>query len=423
MGDALHQRIRDLEAQQAALQQELAELYQQAGYDRRPPLDGVRIVDLSWAVFGPLSTQILADMGAEVIKVERVDGGDVGRQTHSAYFTNRNKQSLAVNLRAPEGREVVLKLAETAHIFVHSFRPGVVERLGVDYAAVSQRNPCIVYCSLSGYGQEGPYRTHMAADLIIQGMSGMISLMGYADGPPTSVGFLACDITGALHNAVAMLLGLWVQQQRGIGQHIELSLLDSAMAVQSFPMTWYLNHPDEPPRPAGRGHWRQIPLYGVFDTKDRPLTMMAGIVERRWPYLTAIPGMESLADDPRFATHASRQVHAEALNAACQAILLTRTRDEWLDLLRQAGVLCGPVYTYDEVFADPQVQHNAMVRELQDLDGSPLKMLRSPIRFSKTPGQIRTPMPALGQHTETILQRLGYAATVIQRLRQQGVVA
>ena len=422
MDEALQQRIRELEARQVAIQTELAMLYQQTGQDRLPPLDGVRIVDLSWAVFGPLSTQILADMGAEVIKVERVDGGDVGRQTHSAYFTNRNKQSLATNLRTPEGREMVLKLAETAHIFVHSFRPGVVERLGVDYAAVSQRKPQIVYCSMSGFGQDGPFRTRMAADLIIQGMSGMINLMGHADGPPTSVGFLACDITGALYNAVAMLLGLRVQQQRGIGQHIELALLDSAMAVQSFPITWYLNHPDEPPQPAGRGHWRQIPLYGVFDTKDRPLTMMAGIVEKRWPYLTAIPGMEPLAGDARFATHVSRQEHAEALNAACQAILLRRTRDEWLDLLREAGVLCGPVYTYDELFADPQFQHNNMVCDLHDLDGSPLKMLRPPIRLGKTPGQVRTPMPSLGQHTETILQGLGYAADVIERLRQQGIV-
>jgi formyl-CoA transferase len=374
-------------------------------------------------VFGPLSTQILSDMGAEVIKVERVDGGDIGRQTHSAYFTNRNKQSLAVDLRAPEGREVVLKLAETAHIFVQSFRPGVVERLGVDYATVSHRNPQIVYCSLSGFGQNGPHRTRSAADLIIQGMSGMLSLMGHADGPPTSVGFLACDITGALYNTIAMLLGFVVQQQRGIGQHIELALLDCAVAVQSFPITWYLNHPDEPPQPAGSGHWRQIPLYRVFATKDHPLTLLAGLREMRWPRLTAIPGLEALADDPRFATHESRLAHAAELDAALQSLLRERTRDEWLALLTEADILSGPVYTYDELFADPQFQHNGMVDELLDQEGNAMKILRSPIRLSRTPGQVRSPMPSLGQHTEVILQELGYSTDVIQRLRQQGIVA
>jgi crotonobetainyl-CoA:carnitine CoA-transferase CaiB-like acyl-CoA transferase len=423
MEQSLQQRIRALEAQQAALQKELAALYQQAGRDGRPPLADVRIVDLSWAVFGPLSTQILADMGAEVIKVERVDGGDIGRQTHSAYFTNRNKQSLAVDLRALEGREVVLKLAETAHIFVQSFRPGVAERLGVDYATVSRRNPRIVYCSLSGYGQDGPYRTRGSADLIMQGMSGMLSLMGHEDGPPTSVGFLVCDITGALYNAIAMLLGFWVQQQRGLGQHIELALLDCAVAVQSFPITWYLNHPDEPPQRAGSGHWRRLPLYGVFATKDRPLTLMAGLRDMRWPRLTAVPGLEALAHDPRFATHENRLAHAAELDAALQALLRTRTRDEWLALLTEADILCGPVYTYDELFADPQFQYNGMVGELRDQEGFPMKLLHPPIRLSRTPGQVHSPMPSLGQHTETILLGLGYSAGVIQRLRQQGVVA
>ena len=189
MEASLEQRIRELEAQQTALQRELADLYRQAGQATRPPLAGVRILDLSWAVFGPLSTQMLSDMGAEVIKVERVDGGDLGRQTYSAYFTNRNKQSLAVDLRQPEGREIVLKLAETAHVLVQSFRPGVMESLGLDYAAVSQRNPQLVYCSLSGSGQDGPHRRRRAADLIIPGMSGVMSLIGHEGSPPTSAGF------------------------------------------------------------------------------------------------------------------------------------------------------------------------------------------------------------------------------------------
>ncbi len=422
MEAALQQRIREIEAQQAALQQELAELYQQAGQEQPPPLTGVRILDLSWAVFGPLSTQILGDMGAEVIKIERVDGGDLGRQTYSAYFTNRNKQSLAVDMRTLEGREIVLQLAETAHIFLQSFRPGVMERLGLDYAAVSQRNPRIVYCSLSGFGQDGPYRRRRAADLIIQGMSGMMSVIGHADTPPTSAGFLVCDVTGALHNVIGMLLGYGVQQQRGIGQHIELSLFDSAITLQSFPYTWYLNNPDQPPQRAGGGHWRHLPMYGVFETKDHPLVLMAAMRGEQWPGMTAVPGMEPLGENPKFATLAGRMEHAKELDEIFQALLRQQTWDEWIARFTAAEVLCGPVYTYDEVLADPQFHHNGMVGELRDQDGEVMKILHSPIRLSKTPAQVRTPMPDLGQHTQEILQSLGYSADAMQRLREQGII-
>ena len=423
MDQAVWEQIRELEAQRKTLQDKLAGLYQEVGQANRPPLAGVRIVDLSWAVFGPLSTQMLADMGAEVIKVERVDGGDVGRVTHSAYFTNRNKQSLALNLREPKGREVMLKLAETADILVHSFRPGVVERLGIDYATISQRNPRIVYCSLSGFGPDGPYESRPATDLIIQGMSGMINLMGHADGPPTSVGFLACDIAGAFHNTIAMLLGFVVQQQRGVGQHIELSLLDSAIALQSFPITWYLNHPDEPPERAGKGHWRQIPLYGVYDTKDRPITLMAGMRATNWPLLITIPGLESLASDPRFATRDSRMEHGAELDAALENLLREDTQEEWVKRFLAVDLVCGPVYSYDDLFADPQFQHNDMVGELGDGEGEAMKILKPPIRLHKTPGQIRSPMPSLGQHTHAILTGLGYPDDVIEAFREEGIVA
>ncbi len=205
-------------------------------------------------MFGPLSTQILADMGADVIKVERIAGGDLGRQSGSFYSANRNKQSITVNLQAPEGRDLVLKLCETANIFVQNFRPGAIDRLGLDYESVRRHNPQIVYCSLSGFGEQGPYRTRGGQDLIVQGMSGMMSLSGWPDGPPTSTGFYTSDITGALYNAVAMLLGLQVQQQRGIGQKIELALLDCSLAAQGFPLTWDLNQLGDPPRKGGSGH-------------------------------------------------------------------------------------------------------------------------------------------------------------------------
>jgi formyl-CoA transferase/CoA:oxalate CoA-transferase len=426
----LDQRIREKEAQLAAIQRELQQLYRAAGRTQTapptvlsgeaPPLAGVTVVDLSWAVFGPLSTQILADMGAEVIKIERLRG-DLSRQSQSFHAVNRNKQSIALDLQSPKGREVVLKLTETADIFVQNFRPGVIERLGLDYEQVRQRNPRIIYCSLSGYGESGPYRTRGGQDHLIQGMAGIMSLIGTQENEPLAAGFYLCDVTGAHYNAIAMLLGLYVRQQRGIGQKIELALLDTAVATQAFPVTWALNHPEAPPRKAGAGHWTRRPLYGVFPTQDLPVTLVAFGADY-WSRLTAVPGFESLAADPRFATLESRMQHGDELNAAVAAVLRTRTREEWLDIFGRAKILCGPVYTYADLFADPQFQHNAMVHELPDHEGKPMKLIGIPIRMTRTPGRIHSTPPALGQHTEAILQRLGYSADAIQRLREKQVV-
>lgn len=424
----IQQQITEVEAEIAALQTRLQHLRSQANpaepaiADTAPPLAGIRIVDLSWAVFGPLSTQILADMGAEVIKVERIEGGDLGRQSGSFYAANRNKQSITVNLQAPAGRDLVLKLCETANIFVQNFRPGAIERLGLHYDAVRQHNPQIVYCSLSGFGEQGPYRTRGGQDLIVQGMSGMMSLSGWPDGPPTSTGFYTSDITGALYNAVAMLLGLQVQQQRGIGQKIELALLDCSLAVQGFPLTWYLNQLGDPPQKGGSGHWTQAPMYGAFDTLDHPITVVAGLVDEWWGRLTAIPDLQSLSEDARFATMAGRRQHREALNAELAARLRTKIRAEWIDAFAAQRILCGPVYTYDELLTDPQVQHNHMIRDLPSANGTSVKAVDSPVRLTQTPAHLHSAPPPLGHHTDGILRELGNDATAIAALRERGVI-
>ncbi len=426
--NAVQQQIAEIEAEITALQTKLQHLRRRAnGADAStpedaPPLAGVRIVDLSWAVFGPLSTQVLADMGAEVIKVERIEGGDLGRQSGSFYSANRNKHSITVNLQAPEGRDLVLKLCETANIFVQNFRPGAIDRLGLDYDSVRQRNPQIVYCSLSGFGEQGPYRTRGGQDLIVQGMSGMMSLSGWPDGPPTSTGFYTSDITGALYNAVAMLLGLHVQQQREIGQKIELALLDCSLAVQGFPLTWYLNQLGDPPQKGGSGHWTQAPMYGAFDTRDHPITVVAGLVDEWWGRLTAIPALQSLSDDPRFATMAGRREHREALNAELAARLRTQTRAEWIDAFAAQRILCGPVYTYDDLLMDPQVQQNEMIRDIPRADGTMMKTVDSPIRLTRTPAHLHSAPPPLGHHADTVLGELGYDATAIAGLRERGVI-
>jgi formyl-CoA transferase len=418
--DPLTQRIREKETEMAALQQELYQLYQDAGQEQAPPLAGLKIVDLSWAVFGPLSTQILSDMGAEVVKVERLTG-DLARGSQSFIATNRNKCSIAVNLQTPEGREIVLQLAETADILVQNFRPGVIERLGLDYEQVRQRNPQIIYCCLSGYGDSGPYRTRGGQDHIIQGMSGMMGIIGTEDGEPTSAGFYVCDVTGAHYNAIAMLLGLYARQQRGVGQKIDLALLDTAIATQAFPVTWALNYPADQPRKAGHGHWTRRPLYGVYPTGDLPITLVA-FGDDRWDRLSTMPDLESLADDPRFATQESRLQHGTALNAKIAELLKAQPRDTWLQRFAEAKILSGPVYTYTDLFADPQFQHNQMATELTDPDGKPVKLISNPIRMAKTPGKLRNTPPTLGQHTDMVLQHLGYADDDIHRLREKQVV-
>jgi crotonobetainyl-CoA:carnitine CoA-transferase CaiB-like acyl-CoA transferase len=426
--DTIQTQITEVEADIAALQAKLRHLRSQAAdltsqpHQARPPLDGIRIVDLTWAVFGPLSTQILADMGAEVIKVERIAGGDLGRQSGSFYAANRNKQSIAVNLQASAGRELVLQLCETAHIFVQNFRPGAIQRLGLDYDAVQQRNPHIVYCSLSGFGEQGPYRTRGGQDLIVQGMAGLMSLAGWPDGPPTSTGFYTSDVTGALYNAVAMLLGLYVQQQQGIGQKIDLALFDCSVAIQGFPLTWYVNRLGEPPQKAGSGHWTRSPMYGTFDTQDHPITLVAGFVDEWWQRLTAIPALQSLADDRRFATMASRRQHREALHESLTERLKTKTRAEWIQIFAAQRILCGPVYTYDELLADPQFRHNAMIKDVPQVDGVPMHVVDTPIRLTKTPAKLRSAPPPLGHHTDAVLDALGYDAESIAQLRQQGVI-
>ncbi len=424
----IRQQITEVEAEISALQTKLQHLRRQdnraepSPADSAPPLAGIRIVDLSWAVFGPLSTQILADMGAEVIKVEHIEGGDLGRQSGSFYAANRNKQSITVNLQAPEGRDLVLNLCKTAHIFVQNFRPGAIERLGLHYEAVCQHNPQIVYCSLSGFGEKGPYRTRGGQDLIMQDMSGMMNLSGWPDGPPTSPGFYTSDITGALYNAVAMLLGLQVQQQRGIGQKIELALLDCSLAVQGFPLTWYLNQLGDPPQKGGSGHWTQAPMYGAFDTLDHPITLVAGLVDEWWSRLTAIPELQSLSDDSRFATMAGRRQHREALNAELVTRLLTKTRAEWIEAFAAQRILCGPVYTYEDLLTDPQIRYNQMIRDIPAAAGTSMKAVDSPVRLTQTPAHLHSAPPPLGHHTDRILSELGYEANAITALRQQGVI-
>ncbi len=424
--------VHDLDERIVSLEAELQQLKAQRArqLERKPkPLDGVRVLDLSRFIFGPFCTQMLADMGADVIKVEPLTIGDPARRTgivslngESASFLarNRNKRSLALDLRKPAGQEIVLRLVDRSDVLIHNFRPDVMPRMGLDAKRVRERNNRLIYCSLSGYGQTGPRADWPGQDLLVQAMSGIISVTGWEDGPPVAVGTYMADVSGALTAAYGVLTALYARAQFGIGQEIEVSLLDAMIAFQSMEATSFLNS-DVVPKKSGSGHWLLSQPYGVYQTKDKELAVNAHSGEW-WPRLCRVPEFAHLGADPRFATPESRLQHRDALTADVAAILQTRTRDEWLAHLGEYDVLCAPVYTYAELFADPQVQHNDMVVEQEHPTAGRIKVIGIPVKLSETPAEVGPAAPLLGQHTQEILQWLGYDAATIDRLRQEKVV-
>lgn len=421
-----------LEARIAALETELHELKLQRlqRLGRAPKaLDGIRILDLSRYIFGPFCTQMLADMGADVIKIEPREKGDPSRQAgnvrvngDSASFLarNRNKRSLTLDLRKPEGQEVIHRLTRRSDVLIHNFRPGVMARLGLEPERLRPLNPSLIYCSLSGYGQEGPHAERPGQDLLVQGMSGIISTTGWEGGPPVAVGTYLADVTGALTAAYGVVTALQARSRYGVGQEVEISLLDAMIALQSMDATVFLNSGAVPPR-SGSGHWMISQPYGVFPTMDKWLVLNAHSDEW-WRRLRAVPEFAALADDPRFAERESRRNHGEELVALLEDILRTRTRDDWLAYLAKYDVLCAPVYNYAELFADPQVGLNAMIAKQPHPKGGSVKVVGLPVNLSATPGEVGPLAPALGAHTEEILASLGYDEPDILRLREQHII-
>ncbi len=424
--------IRQLDGRIASLENELQQLKQQrvAQQGQSPkPLDGVRVLDLSRFIFGPFCTQTLGDLGAAIIKVEPRKGGDPSRyiggpSEHgvSASFLarNRNKRSLAMDMRKPAAQDILRRLAEQSDVLMHNFRPGIMDHMGLAPEQLRDLNPTLIYCSLSGYGQSGPMAAWPGQDLLIQGMSGIISTTGWADGPPVAAGIYLADMTGALTATYGVLLALQARQRHGIGQEMDVSMLDAMIALQSMDVTAYLNSRQLPGK-SGSGHWMSSQPYGIFRTADKLLVLNAGS-EKWWERLCKAPEFATLAADGRFATRESRRQHGRALITALEAILSNKTRDEWLDYLNTFDVLCTPAYDYEELFSDPQVHHNDMVVTQQHPQAGDIRAIGMPVKFSKTPGEIRTPAPLLGEHTDDILQDLGCSAHDIAQLRQDEVI-
>lgn len=394
------------------------------------PLNGIRVLDLSRILAGPFCSMILADLGAEVIKIEVPKKGDDARSLgppfiggESAYFlcVNRNKKSVTLNLKAKEGKEILYKMAEKCDVFLENFRPGVAQKLEIDYGTISKINPRIIYCSISGFGQTGPYRTRPAYDIIIQAMSGLMSVTGEENSPPIRIGVSITDIGAGMYAAIAILSAIIAREKTGKGQWIDISLMDSTVSWMVHAAANYFATGVTPKR-MGSAHPNIAP-YQCFKTGDgKYLTLAVGNDEIWKRFCTAL-GLEKLAEDPEFATNSKRVQNMDRLASMLSKIFLTKKCDEWIKILIDNEVPCGPVSTIDEVFRDPQVLDRDMLIEVEHPKAGKIKQTRIPIKFSETPLRNRSPPPLLGQHTNEVLKSLlGLSQEEINCLKAKGVV-
>lgn len=393
-------------------------------------LEGVRIVDLSRIVAGPLATQIFGDYGAEVIKIEQPGTGDDSRQWappvaadgSATYFfsVNRNKKSLTLNLKHPRGKEILRALARWADVVIENFRPGTMEDLGLGYDTLREDNPRLVYCTVSGYGTTGPKREWAGYDAIMQGVTGLMSITGEAAGPPVKVGVALIDEITALYAHGAILAALLYRERSGRGQKVECSLLESGVASLMNAATAYLLAGEVQGR-WGSAHASIVPYQG-FKARDGYIMVGAGN-ERLWKAFCAVLGAPEWADDPRFDSNEKRVERREALVRMIEERLARRSRDEWVEAFGAAGLPTGPINSVADVFGDPQVLHRGMVEEIGHPTAGTIRLPGIPVKFSETPGAIATPPPLLGQHTEEVLGRvLGYSPDEIEALRKDGAV-
>ena len=392
------------------------------------PLKGIRVLDLTRILAGPYATMILRDLGAEVIKIEQPGVGDEARDfgpfknDFSLYFmsVNRGKKSITLNLKSPRGKELFLELVKGSDILVENFRPGTMEKLGLDYESLKTHHPSLLYAACSGFGQTGPYAMRGAYDMIIQGMGGIISITGEPDRPPVRVGTSIGDITSALFTAIGILSALRHRDQTGEGQLIDVGMLDCQVAILENAMVRYFSTGDIP-RPLGRRHPAITP-FEVFESADGYVVIAIGNNEL-WRKFCEHVGHSELIDDDRFNTNALRTENHESLFPILAEIMCRRTTDVWVEALEAIGVPCGPVNTVDKVANDPQVLARDMIAEVEHNTTGTVQIPGIPIKLSETPGQIDAPAPNLGEHTsEVLIDLLGLGAEEVNQLKQNGIV-
>lgn len=393
------------------------------------PLGDIRVIDLTVARAGPTCVRQLADWGADVIRVEPPGepAGDqavrdaLGGSRHDSDFQHlhRNKRSLSLNLKSPAGREVLMRLVDTADVLIENMRPPVKQRLGFDFGTIHARNPRLVYGSISGFGQDGPYGDRGGVDQIAQGMGGLMSVTGMPGTEPTRAGIPVADLAAGLYLAIGVLVALHDRDRTGTGRWVQTSLLESMIAMMDFQAArWTIDR--QVPGQAGNHHPVMVPM-GCFATADGYVNIGAAGGRLLHAFCSVI-GLPSLPDDVRFDSLEKRSANRAELNALVAARLRTRTTAAWVSALNDAGVPCGPVYRMDEVFADPQAEHLAMTQTVRHPVLGPLAIVRNAVRISGAPDTVRTPSPDLGEHTDEVLAGLGYSSAEIDRLRAQAVI-
>jgi formyl-CoA transferase len=370
-------------------------------------LDGLRVIELTQVMAGPFCGQVLADMGADVIKVEPPDGGDQtrGSMGEAAFrAVNRNKRSIALDLKQPDGQAVLHRLVAGADVLLEKYRPGVAARLNADYETLRKVNPRLIYASISGFGQTGPYAQRPGFDLIAQGVSGIMSVTGEPDGEPVKCGVPVSDLSAGLFCAVGILSALAARERTGEGQQIDTSLWEGALALSIWE-TAELWSTGRAPQPLGSAHRLTAP-YQALRTRDGHITV-GGNNQRLWERLCAAIGREDLPGDPRFATNPDRMANRPALAAELESALAARDTAEWVEDLLAAGVPAGPIHDYAQAVDDPHTRAREMVVEMEHPEAGTVYGLGIPVKLSATPGSIRRPPPLLGEHTDEILAELG----------------
>ena len=393
------------------------------------PLAGYRVLELAHLIAGPACGMYLADMGADVVKIEHPSGGDASRSAYGSQFggesavfvtVNRNKRSVALDLARPEGRAVFGRLVARADVVIEAYRGGVAERLGIDWTRLAALNPRLVYCSLSAFGPDGPWRDKPGVDMLVQAMGGLMAVMGEPDGPPVLCGAPVLDTIGALMAGQGIVTALLHRERSGQGQRVDVSLLNGTLLAHAARLSIFLATGEEPGR-WGSGHPYIVP-FQAFEAGDG-WVYVAVWVDRLWTPFCAAIDRPSLAADPRFASRADRLDNRAELTALLAGVFRQRTVADWMARLEARDVLCAPVNRYADLPHDPQVIATRLIVEQEHPRAGRFRTLDTPIRFERTPGGIRTPAPALGEHTDTVLDEAGLAPAEIAALREGGVIA